>query len=196
MERSTLDDIIERLRSTQSELEAELNRLMTEKRKKFQYTMQRGKVVFERSMQSWQSQQRTKAWQYLRDAPLMTILSAPLIYAMIIPLVILDASTIVFQQICFRLYGIPRVQRSDYLIIDRHHLAYLNFIEAANCVYCGYANGLIAFVREVASRLEQYWCPIKHARLMLDEHSRMQEFFDYGDADTYRQGLEDIRKDW
>jgi hypothetical protein len=31
---------------------------------------------------------------------------------------------------------------------------------------------------------------------MLDEHSRMQEFFDYGDADTYWQGLEDIRKDW
>jgi hypothetical protein len=36
-------------------------------------------------------------------------------------------------------------------------------IEKINCAYCSYANGAIASVREMASRTEIYWCPIKHA---------------------------------
>ncbi|MDE2512291.1 MAG: hypothetical protein KGL74_14295 [Elusimicrobia bacterium] len=40
---------------------------------------------------------------------------------------------------------------------------YLNWIELFNCDYCSYAGGLIAFAREVSSRAEQYFCPIKHA---------------------------------
>jgi len=33
--------------------------------------------------------------------------------------------------------------------MDRHHLAYLNVIEKLNCEYCGYANGVFAYVREI-----------------------------------------------
>jgi hypothetical protein len=32
--------------------------------------------------------------------------------------------------------------------IDRHRLGYLNVIEKANCVYCSYANGVVAYVRD------------------------------------------------
>ena len=67
-------------------------------------------------------------------------------------------------------------------MIDRHRLAYLNAIEKANCVYCGYANGLLAYVREVTARTEQYWCPIRHARPIRAPHRHYQRFFDYGDA--------------
>ena len=65
---------------------------------------------------------------------------------------------------CFPIYGIERVQRRRYFAIDRHTLAYLNAIEKANCLYCSHANGVIAYVREVAARTEQYWCPIKHCQ--------------------------------
>jgi hypothetical protein len=34
-----------------------------------------------------------------------------------------------------------------------------------------YANGVFAYVREVGSRTEQYWCPIKHARRVLGVHA-------------------------
>jgi hypothetical protein len=44
------------------------------------------------------------------------------------------------------------VRRSTYIVIDRQNLAYLNAIEKANCVYCGYANGVFAYVREIAGR--------------------------------------------
>ena len=73
-------------------------------------------------------------------------------------------------------------------------LSYLNAIERLNCVYCGYANGLIGFVREIASRTEQYWCPIKHAHKRLDPHRRYARFADFGDSENYQAYLEQMRE--
>ena len=196
MNTSTLEEILERLRQTQQELEHELDRLLEEKRQQFQYHLQRGKVVFEQNVQRWQRQYRTGIWLYLRETPIPVLLSAPVVYAMVVPLAVLDVSLTLYQHICFRIYRIPRVCRRDYLVIDRHQLAYLNPIEKLNCVYCGYGNGLIEYAREITARTEQYWCPIKHARRTLDEHRRMAQFFDYGDAETYRQKLDRIRSQW
>ena len=54
---------------------------------------------------------------------------------------------------------------------------------------------LLVFGREVASRTEQYWCPIKHAHKILDVHHRYANFIDYGNAENYQKNLEDIRKE-
>lgn len=196
MRPTTLDEILQRLQQTQQELEQELDRLLEQKREQFQYHLQLGKVVFEKSIRHWQKQYRTGVWRYLRKAPLTYILSAPIVYGMVIPMIILDISITLYQHICFRIYQIPRVRRSEYLLIDRHHLAYLNVIEKLNCLYCGYGNGVIEYSREITARTEQYWCPIKHARRTLDEHVRTQHFFDYGDAESYRQNLKTLRKNW
>ena len=75
---------------------------------------------------------------------------------------------------------IAQVRRSTYIVIDRHHLAYLNAIEKVNCVYCWYANGVFAYVREVAGRTEQFWCPIRHAKRVRAPHAHYREFVDYG----------------
>jgi hypothetical protein len=75
-------------------------------------------------------------------------------------------------------------------------LAYLNPIEKLNCLYCAYANGVFAYTTEIAARTEQYWCPIKHALRMKGVHSRYQHFFDYGDAEGYRRGIEQVRRDF
>lgn len=196
MNTSSLDEILERLQQTQQELERELDRLLEEKREQFQYRLQRGRVVFEKSVKRWQRQYRTGLWLYLRQTPIAVLLSAPIVYAMIIPLVVLDITFSLYQHICFRVYRIPRVRRRDYLVIDRHQLVYLNPIEKFNCVYCGYGNGLVEYVREITARTEQFWCPIKHVRRTLDEHHRMNRFFDYGDAETYRKKLKEIREQW
>ena len=84
-------------------------------------------------------------------------------------------------------------RRSDFVVIDRERLAYLNWIEALNCVYCDYGNGALAYVREIASRTEQYWCPIKHALKITDPHQRYYQFLEYGDADGYRDRLDQFR---
>lgn len=132
---------------------------------------------------------------YLGTTNVLTLLVSPVIYSMIVPIALLDLWVTLYQHICFRAYGIPRVKRGDYIAIDRHHLAYLNGIEKLNCVYCGYGNGVFAYAREVAARTEQYWCPIKHARRICDPHQRYLRFLDYGDAEAYRAKLKDIRKD-
>ena len=73
-----------------------------------------------------------------------------MIHSLIVPIALVDFWVMVYQTICFPIYNIPKVRRRDYLIFDRHHLAYLNIIEKSNCAYCSYANGAIAFVPDQA----------------------------------------------
>ena len=134
--------------------------------------------------------------RFVRESSLANAITAPLIYSLIAPIALLDAWLSAYQAICFRLYRIPRVRRSGYIVIDRHHLAYLNGIEKLNCVYCGYTNGVFAYAREIAARTEQYWCPIKHARRIAQPHMRYRKFVDYGDAEGYHRELPRLRVDW
>lgn len=105
------------------------------------------------------------------------LLTSPLVYAGWPVLALLDAFVSLYQAACFRVCGLPRVCRSDYLMFDRGDLPYLNAVEKFNCFYCPYANGLIAYAREIAARTEQYWCPIKHARRVVDAHGHYPQYF-------------------
>jgi len=196
MARSVLEDLQTRLSAARKEVEAEMEAQLAEQRERFRYSLERGKVRFERDIRELQRRYRVGLLKYIVGARLGYVLSAPVIYGLILPLVLLDLAVTVYQHICFRIYKIPLVRRSDHIIVDRQHLAYLNGIEKLNCVYCGYANGLIAYAREIAGRTEQFWCPIKHARRSADPHEHVDAFFDYGDAEAYRSSLEDLRGQW
>ena len=129
---------------------------------------------------------KTSSWKHLRKTRWGVILSSPVIYACVIPFLLVDAAVAVYQAICFPIYGIPKVRRQDYLIFDRGRLAYLNTIEKVGCIYCSYANGLLALITEIAARSEQYFCPIRHAHPLLKVHSRYGRFLPYGDAKAYK----------
>jgi hypothetical protein len=141
------------------------------------------------SLETLQEHRRLKrsSWKHLRSTRLLVILSSPLIYACVLPFFLLDASVELYQLVCFPIYGIPRVRRKDYLVFDRGRLAYLNTIEKIGCIYCSYANGLLAMITEIAARTEQYFCPIKHAHRLVQTHSRYGKFLPYGDARAYRE---------
>lgn len=123
---------------------------------------------------------------YLRDYNWRVVLTAPVIYATVVPLALLDLSLSLYQRICFPGYRIERVKRSEFIVIDRHQLAYLNTLEKLNCVFCGYANGLLAYAHEIASRTERFWCPIKHAAMARGAHSRTAAFVEFEDGAAYR----------
>lgn len=195
MPRPNLDDILDRLHKLQTELETEIDRLLREKRELFHYTLEKGKVHFEQGMKALQKHQRVGVLRYLFTARISHLLTAPVIYSLFVPFVLMDIMVTLYQHICFRAYGIPRVVRKDYIAIDHHNLAYLNIIEKINCVYCGYGNGLIEYMREVTARTEQYWCPIKHARRTPDPHRFVERFVDFGDADAYKNRLDELRKE-
>ena len=115
------------------------------------------------------------------------VLTAPIIYAMALPIAFLDVTVSVYQAVCFRLWGIERASRSAYLVIDRHRLSYLNAVQKVHCVYCGYANGVLAYAVDVTARTEQFWCPIKHATDIPAPHDRYAGFLPYGDARAFAQ---------
>ena len=133
---------------------------------------------------------------YLRHSRLKHILSAPVIWCCLLPALFMDLVVSLYQAICFPLYGIPKVRRAEYVVIDRHHLAYLNAIEKLNCVYCSYFTGVIAYVREVAGRTEQNWCPIKHAAQIKGMHSRYRKFVDYGDDAAWPEQALALREEF
>lgn len=135
-------------------------------------------------------------WDYLRGARPLVLLTSPLIYLGVLPFALLDLFVTVYQAVCFPTNGIPKVQRSDYLIFDRGRLPYLNAIEKVGCIYCSYANGLLAYVAEIAARTEQHFCPIKHAAALPAPHSRYPRFLPFGDARAYRTVLDDVRGDF
>jgi hypothetical protein len=188
-----MNDELDRLFAQIHSIEDTIERRLDAHRVQFKYRLTNGKAVFDSEIRRIHRGLRIGVWRYLRGAELRHIAVAPVIYAMVIPLALLDASFSVYQAICFTAWGIARVPRRQYVIIDRQRLGYLNAIEKLNCVYCGYANGVLAYVREIAGRTEQYWCPIRHATQIRGAHSRYKEFVAYGDAEGYRAQLEQLR---
>jgi hypothetical protein len=184
-----LDTLMGKLREVQSEIEVEL----AKRREELRFRLENRRIVFEKEVLRIHREFKTRASRYLIDANPLMILTAPVIYLLIVPVALLDLWVMVYQAICFPVYKIPKVRRRDYLVFDRHHLAYLNIIEKINCAYCSYCNGAIAFAREVASRTEVYWCPIKHARRILGPHPHYQGFADFGDAQGFREKLEQMK---
>jgi hypothetical protein len=175
------------------ELEKEIEAELAHRREQFRFTIRDKTVRFEQGALEAQRRLKRGIVRFLLDAGVRSYATSPFIYALILPIGLLDLFLAVYQRICFPVYGIPRVPRERYIVFDRHHLAYLNAIEKLNCVYCGYANGVIALAREVGSRTEQYWCPIKHARRVTVTHKRYAAFLEYGDAQGYRERLGMLR---
>jgi hypothetical protein len=182
-------ELLARLREVEEALEARLEA----KRAEFSYQVEQGRIVFEQEIEERHKQFKTGLLAFLRQAPVARLVTSPVIYSLVLPLLVLDIAIALYQAVCFPIWGIRPAKRADYVIIDRHHLAYLNGVEKLNCVYCGYANGLIALVGEVASRTEQYWCPIKHATRVKNPHARYSRFVDYGDAEGFRARLKELR---
>lgn len=187
--------LAEKIRVLEQELEVQLALARADLHLRIEGT----RVEFQEAVLRRHRAMKTKLLHYVIGARPLVVLTAPLIYALIVPLVLLDIFITVYQALCFPVYDIPKVARKDYLIFDRRYLAYLNAIEKLNCAYCSYANGLIGYVREIASRTEQYWCPIKHARKVIGAHPRYSHFADFGDAQAYKDEVaalaEKVRRD-
>lgn len=183
-----LDVLMEKLRAVEAEIEVEL----AKRREALRYHLENRRIVFEKEALRLQRAIKVTLGHYIRDANPWIMVTAPVIYSLIVAFVLLDVMVMIYQAICFPIYKIPKVRRRDYLVFDRHHLAYLNLLEKINCAYCSYGNGVIAFAREVAARTEVYWCPIKHARRVLGPHPHYQGFADFGDAEAYRTKIDSM----
>lgn len=186
---SRLQELMNEIRALEARVATEINR----DAEALGYTIKRGRAHFEDEVVKQHRALMINISRYLRESSLRIIITAPLIYSLLFPLLLLDIFIEIYHRICFPIYGIPYVKRRDYIIMDRHRLQYLNGIEKIHCIYCSYANGFIAYAQEIAACTEQYWCPIKHAEHPTTSHSRYHEFTPYGDAENYQKRLKELR---
>lgn len=174
-------------------LEDELRTALHEQESRIFFQIKGKRVEFERTMKDTHRRLKRGILRWIVTDRPQNFLTAPVIYSLIIPMVVLDVFVTVYQALCFPVYGIAKAQRGDYIVLDRQQLGYLNWFERFHCTYCAYANGLVAYAFEITARTEQYFCPIKHARKILGTHARYAGFLDYGDATDYHARLERFR---
>jgi hypothetical protein len=74
--------------------------------------------------------------------------------------------------------------------MDRNKLAYLNIIEKIGCMYCGYANGVLLYLKEVAGLTEKYWCGVMHEDkpgFKIQSDQIKQDFARFGDKEDFQE---------
>jgi hypothetical protein len=188
-----MNDRIRQLLNQLAVVEEELSQAIHEQETTVFFQINGKRVEFEHSIRQMHKQLKTGFFLWLITNRPQNLITGPIIYGMIFPLLMLDFFVSFYQATCFPIYQINKVKRSDYIVLDRQHLGYLNFIEKFHCTYCAYGAGLVAYIGEIIARTEQYFCPIKHARKIMGTHARYRNFIDYGDSDEYEARLEKFR---
>jgi len=121
---------------------------------------------------------------------LFHILTGPFIWIPLPFLIMCDLVCELYQFICFPVYKIEKVKRSEYILIfDRNKLKYLNAFEKLCCMYCGYANGVLRYIKEIAGKTEKYWCGIMHENkpsFKKQEDQAKQNFAKFGDEKDFK----------
>ena len=174
-------------------LEEELHAAIEQQEGRLRYQIDGKRVTFERAIREAHTKVKVGVFRWFLHVRPQNFITAPVIYGMAIPLVLFDLCISLYQATCFPIYRIAKVNRANYIVMDHQHLAYLNIIEKVHCMYCSYAVGLLGYASEITARTEQYFCPIKHARKVLGEHSRYERFLAYGNADNLHDKVAEFR---
>ncbi len=188
-----MNDRISQILAQMAALEEDLRNAVRDQESKMFFQIKGKRVEFERSVKAAHLKLKKNFFRWLVTNRPQNLITGPIIYSMVFPLMVLDLCVSFYQYTCFPIYGVARVRRADYIVFDRHQLGYLNFIEKFHCTYCAYGAGLMGYMAEIVARTEQYFCPIKHAHKILGTHSRYNRFLDYGDAADYEARLEEFR---
>ena len=188
-----MNERISQILAQMAALEGDLRTAVHEQESKMFFQIKGKRVEFERSVRDAHRKLKKNFFRWLVTDRPQNLITGPIIYAMVFPMMLMDLLISFYQFTCFPIYGITRVRRADYIVFDRRHLDYLNFIEKFHCTYCEYGNGLISYMAEILARTEEYFCPIKHAHKILGTHTHYNRFLDYGDGAEYEARLEEFR---
>ena len=109
--------------------EADLAREVTGRKQRCRARAHRARVWFDRELREAHRRLRQSVPAYVVHGNVFSLLTAPVIYSLLLPLVMLDFWVTFYQAVCFPMYGIARVPRRRYFAIDRHKPAYLNAIK-------------------------------------------------------------------
>jgi len=190
-----MSDRIKEMMVEMEDLRQKLKEEIGKQEKTIDYKIRNGRVRFEADVLLEQKENMKHLLAWFSEIPFIQLLTAPVIYAMLLPALLLDLMLFVYTRVVSRVFKITFVQRKDYIVFDRQYLGYLNIVEKLNCLYCSYFNGLMQYSAAVAGRTELYFCPIKHAKKIAYDHNYYDTFFTYGDGNEYPKRLEKLREE-
>ena len=190
-----MNDKLHKLLARMSELEDEVAVAIEEQQSRMFFQIAGKRIEFDAEVREQHRRLKSSWFRWLVSYRPQNLITGPIIYAMVVPLLLVDLCISFYQATCFPIYGIAKVHRADYLVFDRQSLGYLNFFQGFHCTYCAYGSGLIAYCSEIVARTEQYFCPIKHARKIRGTHARYARFLEFGDGADYDKKLEQFRID-
>jgi hypothetical protein len=72
-----------------------------------------------------------------------------------------------YQWLLRPLLGTPRVRWADHVIIDRHRIAGMGWFDKFNCMFCGYANGLVTMTNMEVDHLARSTAPVAFWKIPL-----------------------------
>ena len=134
---SPTEKLLARIRDLQGELEAEFHR----RRAEFSYRLENGRVVFETEIRRRHRALRVGLGTFLRQTRPMVVLTAPVIYSLILPFALLDLFATLYQAVCFPVYRIEKVRRADFRT-GAMHAYYAQFVDYGDAE--GFGPGLSA----------------------------------------------------
>ena len=108
----TVRDEITQLAASIRAFERQLETALAKRHIELNYKVQDGVAQFEQVVIERHRLLKARLLKYVFGVRPAMILSAPAIYALIIPFLLLDLFVMVYQIVCFPVYGIPRVRRT------------------------------------------------------------------------------------
>jgi len=106
MPNSAIQDLIDQFNQIKKNLEMDVE----SKRKQFDYQFNKKRIIFEKVLLKAHKKLKTGSLRYLFNANLLTIITAPLIYMLIVPLLLLDLFVSLYQAICFPIYKVKKLK--------------------------------------------------------------------------------------
>jgi hypothetical protein len=114
---SRIDDLLQRIATLEHELEDEFARV----HHRWRYRIAAGRVRFERDARLAHRRLRQSIPRFIRESSPLNLVTALVIYSLIVPIALTDLWVTVYQRLCFPIYGIALVRRSAFIVINRHH---------------------------------------------------------------------------
>lgn len=103
------------------------------------------------------------------------------IFGMAIPMMIADISARIYQVVYFSIHDIPKIKRSDYVVLDRWKMKGLTLRQKINCWYCEYANGVANWLKALVTQTEIYSCAIKHQVVPKGQEKQQEAYYERGE---------------
>lgn len=182
-----MDSKIKQLQEKIDELETSLQKEYSRLAEKYGFSVKQKRIEFIKNFRDRNKTFRIPAWRHTIPVNIRHLIALPLIYFMVIPVLILDFFVTLYNWTALPLYRIPIVKRSEFIVYDRQFLDYLNFLQKVACLYCTYANGVIAYAVEIGGRTERYWCPIKAANKPKVHNDWYNDYADYGNPEEWNE---------